>query len=307
MEVFEEFVFGIVLMMAVLMLMRKMGCTFSYWKVRAEKGHFLFCPFAYGIERIRAGALYSVLFGIVMISSFVGHKFFTKKERELGEITARCGAMCSECSYFREAVCPSCPEGDLKLRESCPIFLCSLDKGISCSACEALLRCETFALKRGSCPFEKHFPLEWGMGYVIYEKNPEKSIELFKDCITRGEFGIVVSRQYPEQMKARHNLKKVQTIWLSTADDQDNWIDPCNLSKLHHVITDFIRNAPVSTVLFEGFEYLMVRNSFLTALKFVQSVMDEIILRKSRLLLSINADAFDTKELALIRRELVVL
>jgi archaellum biogenesis ATPase FlaH len=79
------------------------------------------------------------------------------------------------------------------------------------------------------------------------------------------------------------------------------------LSKLHHVITDFIRNAPVSIILLEGFEYLMVRNSFLTALKFVQSIMDEVVLHQSHLILSINPDAFSKAELALIRRELVEL
>jgi len=245
---------------------------------------------------------------VLGLGSIVGSKFFTKKEESKTRITARCGAVCSDCSYFVEGDCPSCPEGDPALQERCAIFKCAREKGITCHVCDELLRCKIFAQEREACPFEEeYFPLETGLGYVVYEKTPEQSIQLFKDYVNRGEFGLVVSRQYPEQMKTKHSIKNVATVWLSTAEGENNWIDPCNLSKLHHVIADFIRHAPVSTVLFEGLEYLMVRNSFLTALKFVQSLMDEITLKRSRLLLSINPDAFEKKELALIRRELIEL
>jgi len=330
MEISEEMVSGATLVVAVLIiryrerifiLIGRLTRSIKYYNpchVRMEFFIPVVYPFAgYSGARVMvnftgsAGVLfYSVLLSaILVLSSLVGHRFFTKKERvEQERITARCGAACSECSYFIEGICPSCPEGDSELRENCPIFTCALEEGTACNVCTKLLRCETFVHHRENCPFEEElFPLQSGMGYVIYERNPEKSIQLFKDYVNRGEFGLVVSRQYPEQMKAKYNLENVATVWLSTADEKDNWIDPCNLSKLHHVISDFIRNAPVSIVLFEGFEYLMVRNSFLTALKFVQSLMDEIILKRSRLLLSINADAFEKKELALIRRELIVL
>jgi hypothetical protein len=156
-------------------------------------------------------------------------------------------------------------------------------------------------------PADTEVLLELGLGYVVYEKIPDTSIQLFQQHVDQGERGLLVSRKFPEHTKSKHNLSNVEYVWLSTAEGESNWIDPCNLSKLHHVITDFIRNAPVSIILLEGFEYLMVRNSFLTALKFVQSIMDEVVLHQSHLILSINPDAFSKAELALIRRELVEL
>jgi hypothetical protein len=156
-------------------------------------------------------------------------------------------------------------------------------------------------------PADTEVLLELGLGYVVYEKIPDMSIQLFQQHVDQGERGLLVSRKFPEHTKSKHNLSNVEYVWLSTAEGESNWIDPCNLSKLHHVITDFIRNAPVSIILLEGFEYLMVRNSFLTALKFVQSIMDEVVLHQSHLILSINPDAFSKAELALIRRELVEL
>jgi hypothetical protein len=156
-------------------------------------------------------------------------------------------------------------------------------------------------------PADTEALLELGLGYVVYEKIPDTSIQLFQQHVDHGEKGLLVSRKFPEHTKSKHNLSNVEYVWLSTAEGESNWIDPCNLSKLHHIITDFIRNAPVSIILLEGFEYLMVRNSFLTALKFVQSIMDEVVLHQSHLILSINPDAFSKAELALIRRELVEL
>ena len=257
----------------------------------------------------------SVLATVTLATSIPGYKLFARKEREEREvreegemIIARCGALCSECPYFADGSCPSCPEGPASVRESCPIFECASKEKTACHLCSDLMRCRIFSQERQNCPFEKEFfPLRLGTGYVIYEKNAEESIGIFKDYLNRGEFGLLVSRRFPQQIKEKYNLKNIASIWLSTSEGEDTWIDPCNLSRLHHVITDFIRNRPMSFVLFEGFEYIMIRNSFYTALRFVQSIMDEITLRRSHLLLSINPDAFEKRELALIRRELTEL
>ncbi len=245
-----------------------------------------------------------LLFFPVLCGLFIGYSLFTKKEKlETETITARCGAVCSSCSYFVEGTCFSCPGGDPRLREKCPIFSCASSLETSCFLCSKLLRCETYS-NRELCPFERDlFPLKTGMGYLMYEKNAEKSVRIFKEYVNRGDFGLLVSRRYPEQIQIRHHLKNVSHIWLTTAEGEETWIDPCNLSKLHHNVSDFMRNTPVSIILFEGFEYLMVRNSFLTALRFIQSLVDEVALEKSRVILSINPEAFDKKELALIRRE----
>ena len=249
-----------------------------------------------------------VTLSLLCTAALVGHKLFDKRGKESTTLIAYCGALCSECSFFLDNMCPSCPEGDSTTRTMCEIFMCAQKKGITCHTCDKRMRCNIFRDERENCPFEKGLPLlQTGLGYVVYEKNPLKSIELFKDYVNRGEFGLMVSRKFPDQTRTRFDLQNVANVWLSTAEGSDNWIDPCNLSKLHHMITDFIRNAPVSVVLFEGFEYLMVRNSFFTALKFIQSLMDEVSLQRSRMILSINPLAYSGKELALIRRELIEL
>ncbi len=243
----------------------------------------------------------------LIVGSIVGSKLFPKRESlDESSIIAWCGAVCSQCAYYVEGECPSCPEGAPELQSTCPIFLCASQRGVLCSDCERRMQCDLYANERECCPFGKDlFPFRTGMGYVIYEKNPDISSRIFKNYVIRGDCGLLVSRRYPEQFFSKYNLEGVNAVWLSTAEGEKNWIDPCNLSKLHHVIRDFINHASLSIILFEGFEYLMVRNSFMSALKFIQSLMDEVVLSKSKLMLTINPDAFDKKELALIRRELI--
>jgi hypothetical protein len=263
-------------------------------------------PGLVGVPVIDIDMVLLVCIGCIVAFSTVEYDLLSNKAESV--LIAHCGARCSECSYFLEGVCSSCPQGDSELRKTCKIFQCSCRKRTMCTECDELLDCSIFQKNREMCPFGKDlFPLETGVGYVVHEREPEKSIFLFKDYTNRGEFGFLVSRQFPEQMQTKYKLEDTASVWLCTVEGQDNWIDPANLSKLHHVITTFIRRMPTSVVFFEGFEYLMVRNSFLSALKFVQSIMDEVVVNKCYLILSINPDAFNSTELALIRREFVKL
>jgi hypothetical protein len=246
--------------------------------------------------------------GICMImGSLVGSKLFSKKEkREEPPLVAWCGALCSRCSHYREGRCLSCPAGPPEVQETCSLFLCACERGVICTECDDYDHCELVIKERELCPFGRDlFPFRMGRGHVIYEKNQETSAQFFRDYIMRGDKGLLVSRRYPDQFLSRYDLGDVETVWLSTAEGEEKWIDPCNLSKLHYVICDFIKSNPPSILLFEGFEYLMVRNSFMSALKFIQSLMDEIVLSRSKLLLTINPDAFEKKEIALVRRELM--
>jgi hypothetical protein len=248
------------------------------------------------------------LFCICMVlGSLVGSRLFSKKEKiDESAVVAWCGALCSQCSHYIEGECLSCPGGPPEIQETCSLFLCAHERGILCSECDVYDHCDLVIKERELCPFGRDFfPFRVGMGYVIYEKNPGTSAHIFRDYIIRGDRGLLVSRRYPDQFLSRYNLEDVAAVWLSTAEGEEKWIDPCNLSKLHYVICDFIKTNPPSMILFEGFEYLMVRNSFMSALKFVQSLMDEIVLSRSKLLLTINPDAFEKKELALVRRELI--
>jgi archaellum biogenesis ATPase FlaH len=74
-----------------------------------------------------------------------------------------------------------------------------------------------------------------------------------------------------------------------------------------NLITDFINKGKDSIVILEGLEYLIAQNNFDIVLKFIQTLRDLVLLENSRLIIPLNKDAFNQKELAQLEKELEVL
>jgi archaellum biogenesis ATPase FlaH len=55
--------------------------------------------------------------------------------------------------------------------------------------------------------------------------------------------------------------------------------------------------------LLDGIEYLITNNNFLTVLRLVQSLRDQIAVNKATLLLSVNPSTLDSHQLNLLERE----
>ncbi|MBU7029720.1 MAG: PAS domain S-box protein [Theionarchaea archaeon] len=142
--------------------------------------------------------------------------------------------------------------------------------------------------------------------YIVPEKRPEKSVEIFCDLTTHGIPGFVISRMYPEKLRRKHNLVKTPMLWLSRSEKGDA-ISPDDLPKLKYIIGDFTRKSTDSVILLDGAEYLMTQTSFITVLKFLQELKDMITLNNSRLIIPLHKDTIPLKEYSILERELTVL
>jgi len=142
--------------------------------------------------------------------------------------------------------------------------------------------------------------------YLILEKTPEKSFEIFVDLVTHGVSGFVISREYPEKIKEKYHLVKTPMLWLSRAE-QEIAINPDDLPKLIYIIEDFTRRSEESIVLLDGLEYLISQNTFDTVLKFLQEVKDIIILNRTQLILPLHKDTLSQKEFSTLEREFTIL
>lgn len=148
--------------------------------------------------------------------------------------------------------------------------------------------------------------LVFGECYLILEKKPEKSFEIFVDLVTHGVSGFVISREYPEKIKEKYHLVKTPMLWLSRAE-QEIAINPDDLPKLIYIIEDFTRRSEESIVLLDGLEYLISQNTFDTVLKFLQEVKDIIILNRTQLILPLHKDTLSQKEFSTLEREFTIL
>lgn len=139
-------------------------------------------------------------------------------------------------------------------------------------------------------------------GYVVFEEKPEKAFEVFMEAVTHGMQGFCATRTYPSKLRQRYSLTKTPILWLSSAETPES-ISPTDLGKLVHIITEFLQRAEDPIVFIEGLEYLITENDFLKIMKMLHSLMDEINISGSRLLLSINPKTLIDKEMGVMKKE----
>ncbi len=141
--------------------------------------------------------------------------------------------------------------------------------------------------------------------YIVTEKKPEKSFEIFVDLVTHGIPGFVISRGYPEKIKKRYKLLRTPVLWLSRSG-KENAISPDDLPKLNYIIKDFTRKSEESVILLDGVEYLVTQIGFDTVLKFLQELKDLVVTDNSRLIISLHRDTLSEKEYSILERESTV-
>ena len=166
------------------------------------------------------------------------------------------------------------------------------------------IQIEPVAEKRLKTKF-KHWlePLEV---YIVTEKKPKKSFEIFVDLVTHGIPGFAVSRVYPEKLKRKYNLVKTPVLWLSRTEGE-NTISPDDLSKLRYIIEDFTRKSEESVILMDGLEYLITQTGFEPMLKYLQELKDTVALKNTRLIIPVHKETMSPREFGILEREFVVL
>ena len=142
--------------------------------------------------------------------------------------------------------------------------------------------------------------------YLVGEKRPEKSVDIFCDLVTHGIPGFIISRLHPEKFKRKYQLVRTPTLWL-TRSEMEHTISPDDLPKLKYIIGDFTRKSTESVILLDGVEYLMTQTSFETVLKFLQELKDMVTIHNSRLIIPFHKDTIPLREYSMLERELTIL
>lgn len=255
----------------------------------------------------RMGSMFTLVATISFAYGMVKHQLLIVLTREDHRATmdSRCGALCSLCSSYLDGLCPSCELGDARIRESCPIYRCSVGKGVLCNDCSDLLTCDIYREYCNKCPFSvDRYGLNVRNSYVWEDAHPQFAFEVFRDYVIRGSFGLLITRDYPEKVVEKYHLPDVNVLWLSQVEEHETSIDPTNLPRITHTVTEFIRQAPMSFILLTGLEYLMVHNGFDRMLKHLHMINDQVMTHNARFLVIVDPKTMDPKELSLLEREM---
>lgn len=137
--------------------------------------------------------------------------------------------------------------------------------------------------------------------YLVEEAQPVEVYRAFEDAIRAGRPGLCVTRLYPQKIRERIAVRDLSIIWLSNVGKEDS-IRPKDLEKLSLAIEQFVSRER-GVVLLDGFEYLVTNNNFLTVLRLLQAVRDQVAIHKATLLLSVNPSSLEGHQLTLLERE----
>jgi len=150
----------------------------------------------------------------------------------------------------------------------------------------------------------RKYSLESGYSYLIKEEIPDQAFDIFVDASKHGVPCLCVTREYPEKVKDRHDLKGVPFLWLSMDQERSYSRDPSNIALLYSDIKTFISENKNCMVLLSGLEYLISQNGFPKVLKLLQHINDKIAVTESVLLASISPLTLPEAELKMLEKEM---
>jgi len=150
----------------------------------------------------------------------------------------------------------------------------------------------------------RKYSLESGYSYLIKEEVPDQAFDILMDASRGGVPCLCVTREYPEKLKDRYDLKTVPFLWLSMDQERSYSRDPANVALLYSDIKTFVSENPGCMVLLSGVEYLISQNGFQKVLKLLQHINDRIAVTDSTMLTTISPLTVQEQELKLLEKEM---
>ncbi|UCE91007.1 MAG: DUF835 domain-containing protein [Methanobacteriota archaeon] len=121
------------------------------------------------------------------------------------------------------------------------------------------------------------------------------------DKYTSRAQGLVVTRQYPKDIRNRLYIQTTPIVWLSTVPGKDH-LDPAKLNLLTDTLVSFMERSENGAVLVDGIEYLVTSNDFPRVIKAVERWTETAMASSARLIISADPRAFDSKEMAVLEK-----
>jgi hypothetical protein len=113
--------------------------------------------------------------------------------------------------------------------------------------------------------------------------------------------GLMVTRLFPKDVRTKFYLQTTPIVWLSTVAGPDS-MDPAKLSVLTDFLVGSMEKVQNGAILVDGIEYLITSNDFPRVLRAIDRWTEVAMTSPTRLIISLDPNAFDKKELAMLER-----
>jgi len=140
-----------------------------------------------------------------------------------------------------------------------------------------------------------------GNVYLVEERKPKTTYDLFDQAVYSGYSGLVVTRDYPKKLLSDKELSSCKVLWLTNLVGEGR-INPTAVGILMGQIRTFIEGQPRSVVVLDGLEYLSSLNTYDRMLQFMHQLKDVVVTNDSILLVPLDPRTLSTRELAMLER-----
>jgi len=150
---------------------------------------------------------------------------------------------------------------------------------------------------------EDEFDLDDGVTYLVFEQKSERSVRLFTREARKGVKGLFITRSNPLQVKKKYFLSDAKVVWLTNVQTDQETESVAGLQELSILVSKFIDESKNGIILFEGVEYLVSNNGFPVVLRLIQQLRDKVSTSASKMLVPVNPDALEERQLSLLESE----
>lgn len=149
------------------------------------------------------------------------------------------------------------------------------------------------------------YKLKEGQGYLIKEKEPARSLELFMDQTKHDVPGLWITSLHPKSVE-KYGLKRTPVLSLTSERiASEVTLSPDKLDRVEALVLDYLHRVPGrSVVLVDCFRELVVINGFKRALEFIQELGRICSENASNLIVRVDPEAFTKKQLTTVDRAL---
>lgn len=145
-------------------------------------------------------------------------------------------------------------------------------------------------------------PLEEGVCYLVRCKSVDSTFRIADRYADHSGPVLGASRIYPARLHAKYGLASA-TLWWITESPGEGHFDPTAVSTLSRGIEEFIENHPDGClVVIDGIEFISLNIGFTKTLRFIEHLNEYVMPRRATILVAVDPDCFDSKEVARLDR-----